>query len=78
MIGAKGGIKMKEYVLNLNAQLNGDHEVHERGCRTEPTRNVENLGYHLSCSSAVSEAKRRYPFKRINGCKHCSYVCHTS
>lgn len=69
---------MKNYVLNLNAQSNGDHEVHAKGCSKEPTLNIESLGFHTNCTSAVNEAKRRYPLKRINGCIHCSYPCHTS
>ncbi|WP_113928793.1 hypothetical protein [Bacillus sp. P14.5] len=69
---------MKEYVLNLNVQPNGDYEVHSKGCRKEPTLNVEKLGYHMSCNSAVNEAKRKHPRKKINGCIHCSRLCHTS
>ncbi|WP_404469619.1 hypothetical protein [Sutcliffiella horikoshii] len=69
---------MKEYLLNLNAQSNGDHEVHAKGCRFEPTQNIERLGFYFSCNSAVSEAKSRYPYKKINGCVYCSELCHTS
>lgn len=69
---------MEKYYLNLNSQSNGDYEVHKGNCYWKPTSNYEYLGEFYSCASAVAEAKRRHPFKRINGCKHCSKACHTT
>lgn len=69
---------MRKYYLNLIQQRNGDYEVHAEGCRFQPTRDFEFLGSFFSCSSAVAEAKKRYPWKKINGCYYCSNECHTS
>ncbi|GGE47913.1 hypothetical protein EV200_104166 [Pedobacter psychrotolerans] len=69
---------MANYRLNLNQQPNGDYEVHESGCTYYPTVNYNDLGSYNSCGPAVSEAKRKYPSKQINGCVHCSKPCHTS
>ena len=66
------------YVLNLNQQVNGDYEVHKQGCSYFPISNIDELGRYEYCSSAVIEAKRKHPYKKINGCKHCSKPCHTS
>lgn len=48
---------MKRYVVNNQAQANGDHEVHQSGCRFFPTSYRE-LGFHYHCRSALSEAKK--------------------
>jgi len=66
---------MPYYCVNNNAQANGDHEVHEQGCVYWPS-NRKDLGWHASCSSAVTEAKKTY--RQSNGCKTCSNACHTS
>lgn len=68
------------YYLNLNQQVNGDYEVHAKGCSHMPlAHNREELGNFNSCSEAVAEAKRRHPYKsRINGCYYCCRACHTS
>lgn len=65
------------YVLNLNQQSNGDYEVHKAGCSYFPTFNYDELGTHYGCSSAVTEAKRKHPLKKINGCYYCANSCHT-
>lgn len=72
---------MPQFIVNQNAQANGDHEVHNKttGCNYMP--NLENqidLGYHNDCHGAVAEAKRRWPNNRINGCYYCCNACHTS
>lgn len=72
---------MPNYVINRNAQPNGDHEVHidNGSCTHMPL--VENriaLGSHTNCASAVTLAKNRYPSVRVNGCYWCCYPCHTS
>lgn len=68
---------MARYCVNKNAQNNGDHEVHKEGCNWWPDpQNVQDLGNHTGCRSAVTKAKQYY--KQSNGCKHCSSECHTS
>lgn len=67
---------MSEYCVNKAAQANGDHEVHERGCIYWPSpANVQPLGNHVGCSSAVRAASQY--FRQVNGCKTCSNPCHT-
>jgi len=69
---------MSTYRLNLNQQSNGDYEVHVNGCIYYPTQNYDTLGDYISCSPAVSDAKRKHPYKKINGCKTCAEDCHTT
>ena len=69
---------MKKYYLNLNAQSNGDHEVHDEYCIYLPVSNRDYLGTFYNCKEAVTEAKRRYPYKKIDGCWKCSKDCHKS
>jgi hypothetical protein len=66
---------MALYYVNNNAQPNGDHEVHREGCNYMPN-NRTNLGNHLSCHSAVAQARRTY--RTANGCRYCATECHTS
>ena len=57
------------YYVNKNAQTNGDHEVHESGCRQGAAQsNQLSLGYHASCHGAVAQAKQTYP--TANGCAY--------
>ncbi len=68
---------MRRYYVNRNAQYNGDHEVHVLGCVYFPSiGNSEYLGQHVSCHTAVREAKRKG--YNANGCYYCSRECHTS
>ena len=74
--------KMPNYIVNKNAQSNGDHEVHETprsSCTSpwypEPQNQVE-LGWHVSCSGAVTKAKF-LGYTMANGCYYCSRSCHT-
>jgi hypothetical protein len=68
---------MKKYYVNKNRQANGDHEVHEEGCRYMPgAENRIYLGEFSSCHGAVTEAKKHYT--QVNGCRTCSNPCHTS
>lgn len=72
---------MPNYIINKNAQSNGDHEVHEvaSDCPHMPaSENQIVLGWHSTCHGAVSEAKRRWPEHKIDGCYHCCNTCHTS
>ncbi|MEX1014147.1 MAG: hypothetical protein WDZ80_03235 [Candidatus Paceibacterota bacterium] len=68
---------MPNYVVNDNAQSNGDHEVHTTSCVYYPKiKSYTNLGWHSDCHSAVREAKKHYD--QSNGCATCSESCHTS
>lgn len=68
---------MKNYYVNKNAQINGDHEVHTQECSFLPKlENRTYLGLFSSCSGAVDEAKKKYA--KTNGCYYCSKTCHTT
>lgn len=70
---------MPYFIVNKNAQSNGDHEVHNttKGCDYMPEKeNQKDLGYHSDCSGAVSEAKKTY--SQVNGCYFCCNECHTT
>lgn len=68
---------MDQYCVNMQAQANGDHEVHKEGCTYMPLpQNQHYLGYHANCYGAVIAARLHYP--RANGCAFCSLSCHTS
>ena len=68
---------MELYYVNMNAQSNGDHEVHKDGCSFMPdVDNRKYLGAYSGCSSAVKESKKTYP--QSNGCYYCCFPCHTS
>ena len=68
---------MARYYVNRTAQTNGDNEVHEETCYwLSLALSKEDLGHHLSCHTAVAQARPRYA--KANGCKHCATACHTS
>lgn len=71
---------MPYYIVNTNVQPeSGDHEVHEKNstCTHYPEpHNQLDLGFHVSCHSAVREAKKTYP--TADGCYYCCNECHTS
>lgn len=68
---------MATYLVNKQAQSNGDHEVHVTTCQWLPSpENRLRLGEFLNCRPAVEEAKKHY--RQSNGCKHCCLACHTS
>lgn len=72
---------MPNFIVNRNAQSNGDHEVHDAttGCSHMPQpENQVDLGAHTSCHGAVTKAKSSWPENRINGCYYCCNSCHTS
>ncbi|CDF60954.1 conserved hypothetical protein [Xanthomonas citri pv. fuscans] len=72
---------MPNFIVNKNAQANGDHEVHNTttGCAFMPQlANQINLGFHASCHQAVVYARSNWPQNRINGCYYCANACHTS
>jgi hypothetical protein len=67
---------MDDYCVNKQAQRNGDHEVHKKGCTYWPSaQNVHPLGRFATCRDAVAAA-RAYYFQ-VNGCATCSRACHT-
>lgn len=67
---------MARYYVNMNAQANGDHEVHVSSCSFLPEeKNRIYLGDFDTCSPAVREAKKHY--RQSNGCYYCSNACHT-
>ena len=67
---------MSNYYVNMNAQSNGDHEVHKSGCSYMPdSENRKYLGDFATCGPAVTEAKKTY--KQSNGCFYCANACHT-
>lgn len=71
---------MHRFIVNKNAQSNGDHEVHNAttGCSYLPQPDSQiDLGEHVNCHGAVAHAKRQWPSLRINGCYFCSTACHT-
>ncbi len=68
---------MPRYHVNMHAQENGDHEVHQPGCSHLPdVQNRRDLGDFNRCNEAVIEAKKHYP--KSNGCYYCSNACHTT
>jgi hypothetical protein len=67
---------MAHFFVNLNAQPNGDHEVHEKGCFwLGMAAQTRDLGDHATCVTAVATAKEFYT--TANGCVHCAPACHT-
>ena len=69
---------MPYYIVNRNAQANGDHEVHNRtaGCSYMPApANRKDLGAHNDCRGAVRKARETY--SKANGCYYCCNACHT-
>ncbi|MBR2658406.1 hypothetical protein IKD57_00720 [Candidatus Saccharibacteria bacterium] len=68
----KGKMEANDYYLNLHEQPEGEHEIHVSGCLYFPlAKNAEYLGRYFYATSALAEAKRRYPSWNINGCCHC-------
>ncbi len=67
---------MDNYYVNTNAQTNGDHEVHKESCSYLPSaQNRIFLGKFSTCAEAVIAA--RVHFVQVDGCRYCSYACHT-
>ncbi len=70
---------MPTYIVNRNAQSNGDYEVHDEtsGCRWLPANsNRVSLGFFFGCSDAVSAARAK-GYSPANGCFFCARECHT-
>lgn len=74
---------MPNYIVNKNAQSNGDHEVHvtpRSSCsspRYPESKNQVALGWYTSCFGAVQKAKS-LGYTKADGCYWCASACHTS
>lgn len=69
---------MPTFYLNIQAQANGNHEVHKEDCTFLPR--LENrifLGDFNFCSDAIVAAKEEYQISKLNGCYFCAKGCHT-
>jgi hypothetical protein len=78
MLPGQGEGSVPYFYVNMNAQENGDHEVHQENANCGHEPNVENrkgLGWHSDCHGAVTEAKKTYP--QSNGCYYCCPDCNT-
>lgn len=71
---------MPNYCVNVKAQPNGDHEVHDvsknQTCLPNQEHRVD-LGWSQNCQDAVRVARSRGYF-RANGCYRCARECHTT
>ena len=73
---------MTNYYLNLNAQYNGDYEVHKESCpfyyNYKIGGNFIYIGAFINEQDAVKRAKMLYPVYKIDGCAHCCSKTHRS
>ena len=72
---------MHRFVIHTQTQQNGEHEVHNltAGCQyLPPELHRLDLGMHPDCHSALAEARRNWPPRRINGCPYCAWECHAA
>lgn len=68
---------MARYCVNKRAQTTGEHEVHRYDCSFLPDReNQDWLGNFANCADAVRAAKNK-GYNNVDGCKHCSWECHS-
>ena len=67
---------MDAYLVNMNPQDTGEHEVHKEDCSHLPAiYNRKHLGKFSACEDAVEEARKHY--SNVDGCEHCVPKCHT-
>lgn len=63
------------YYLNLNAQPNGEHEIHKENCyfyyMYTKGYNFELLGMFNDELEALTYAKLKYPTFKIDSCAYC-------
>lgn len=68
-------MKKIKYYLNLNAQYNGEHEIHKETCyyytMYNSGYNFELLGSFLSEYDAMRTAKEKHPTMKLDGCVFC-------
>ena len=66
---------MYTYFINMNAQSNGDHEIHKSTCiyynLYHAGNNFVDLGIFLSDAEAIVYAKNKYPYWTVDGCYRC-------
>ncbi len=65
----------KNYYINKNAQIGGEHEIHTSTCFYLPA--IENriyLGCFDNCADAIKAARRYY--SNVDGCFYCCPNCH--
>ena len=71
---------MINYYLNLNAQSNGDHEIHKESCPYyyiyKNGNNFEYLGSYSNDYDALRHAKIKHPNLEIDGCAYCCSLIH--
>ena len=71
---------MVNYYLNLNAQSNGDHEVHKGTCpyyyKNKNGFNFELLAAFNNELEAVKYARIKHPNFKIDGCAYCCPNAH--
>lgn len=66
---------MDYYLVNTQAQANGDHEVHKAKCAYLPAPvNRHGLGYHPTDQAALAVARKIY--RQADGCAHCCPSIH--
>ena len=66
---------MARYYVNMDAQPNGEHEVHTSGCSRLPSiQSRIYLGNFISCHRAVTEGRSYY--SHVSGCHACCNACH--
>jgi hypothetical protein len=66
---------MDLYYVDINAQANGDHEVHKSSCNFMPKKLYRLfLDYFKNCHEALKEARKTFP-KTADGCHYCCPDC---
>lgn len=71
---------MPKFIIN-SQEYDGHHEVHDtsKHCESKtypaPEHQID-LGYHDTCSQAITSAKARWQLAVIDGCYYCT-SCHT-
>ncbi|MGI6049176.1 MAG: hypothetical protein ACOYEG_14410 [Petrimonas sp.] len=66
---------MKDYFVNNNPQITGEHEVHTEDCYyLKIAQSKTRLGTFYSCHGAMIEARKHY--YNVDGCKYCCPDCH--
>ena len=68
---------MAEFYVEINAQENGHHMVHNATCSQLPAKDkIHYLGSISNCASALKKASER--FNPVNGCPECAVTCHAA
>lgn len=68
---------MADYIINMNPDTGGNHEVHKKSCSHAPDETHQKaLGSFEECKPAVAKAKEITNFTKIDGCFYCCNECH--